>query len=52
VGISRTYLDANRSAVRALGAAHLCPVLGGSDRMSFAWTDGLELPVPVELPVE
>ena len=52
MGTSRTSIDANRSAVRALGAAHKCPVLGGSEvQGSLLWTDGLELPVPVELPV-
>jgi len=53
VGTYRTLIDANRTAVRALGAAHKCPELG-----SFALglrsrgSEGRELPFPVEPPVE
>jgi hypothetical protein len=53
VGTYRIHLDANRSAVRALGAAHQCPELGGSwIGKASSRTEGQELPVPVEPPVE
>jgi hypothetical protein len=53
VGTYHTFIDANRSAVRALCAAHRSPELDGSGfGMQSRWTEGLELPVPVELPVE
>ncbi|WP_281292630.1 hypothetical protein [Nocardioides humilatus] len=43
MGTYRTSIDANRSAVRASGAAHKCPVWGG--------LEGLELPFSLEPPV-
>ena len=51
MGTYRTFIDANRSAVRALGAAHKCPAIGGFD-LGVLWsrTEGQELPVPVEPP--
>ena len=53
MGTYRTLIDANRSAVRALGAAHQCPELGGFDLgLRSRRTEGRELPVPVEPPVE
>ena len=53
MGTYRTLIDANRSAVRALGAAHQCPAFGGFDLgMRSRRTEGQELPVPVEPPVE
>jgi len=52
VGTYRTFIDANRSAVRALGAAHKCPAIGGFDLgLLPSRTEGQELPVPVEPPV-
>jgi len=51
VGTYRTLIDANRSAVRALGAAHKCPAVGGFDLgLLSSRTEGRELPVPVEPP--
>jgi len=52
VGTYRIFIDANRSAVRAFGAAHKCPAIGGFD-LALLWsrTEGQELPVPVEPPV-
>ncbi|WP_188111390.1 hypothetical protein [Nocardioides antri] len=52
MGTYRIHLDANRSAVRALGAAHQCPELGGFDLGKRSRrTEGLELPSALELPV-
>ena len=55
MGTYRTFIDANRGAVRALGAAHRCPVLGGHGlgrlETISSRTDGQELPVPVEPPM-
>ncbi len=51
MGTYRTYLDANRSAVRAPGAAHSCPQPGGFDPRSPR-TEGIELPFVMEPPVE
>jgi len=52
VGTYRTFIDANRSAARALGAAHKCPAIGGFDLgLLSSRTEGQELPVPVEPPV-
>lgn len=51
MGSYRTLIDANRSAVRALGAAHECPELGG-----FWWgtssrrTEDQKLPLVLEPP--
>ena len=52
MGTYRTFIVANRSAVRASGAAHNCPELGGSGpEVRSRRTDGQELPSPVEPPV-
>ena len=52
MGVYRTFIDANRSAVRALGAAHQCPELGGSGPgVRSRRTDVQELPSTVEPPV-
>ncbi|WP_322937890.1 hypothetical protein [Nocardioides bizhenqiangii] len=53
MGTYRTFIDANRSAVRASGAAHKCPELGGSGLdLRARRTDGQELPLTLESPVE
>lgn len=53
MGISRIHRYANRSAVRALGAAHLCPDLGGTWSVPAPRrAEGQELPVTPEPPVE
>ena len=52
MGMYRIHLDANRSAVRALGAAHFCPLFGGQELgKPSPRTEGVELPVRVELPL-
>lgn len=52
MGTYRTLIDANRSAVRALRAAHKCPELAGSGlgRRS-RWTEDQELALALEPPV-
>jgi len=51
VGVYRTPIDTNRSAVRALGAAHKCPEFAGSDLGPRSpWTEGQELPHVLEPP--
>lgn len=51
MGTYRTFIDANRSAVRALGAAHQCPELGGSDLvLRSRGTEGQERPSTSEPP--
>ena len=53
MGTYRTLIDANRTAVRALGAAHKCPERGSFDLgLRSRTSEGRELPVPVEPPVE
>ena len=53
MGTYRTLIDANRSAVRALGAAHRCPELGGFDLgLRSRSTEGQEPSIAVEPPVE
>lgn len=48
MGTYRIHRDANRSAVRVLGAAHMCPALGSFDLWtSSRTTEGQKL---AELP--
>ena len=52
MGIYRSLIDANRSAVRAFGAAHPCPFPGGPGFGSSRRTEEEQLPFALEPPVD
>ena len=51
MGTYRIHLDANRSAVRALGAAHQCPIFGLDLGKAPRRTEEETLPLLLEPPV-